>query len=113
MCLLLFAYQSHYRYPLIIAANRDEFHSRSALPAAFWDDNLLAGKDLVGGGTWLGITRDGKLAALTNYRNPGAEKPNAPSRGKLVVDFLQNQEKAGRFLASLKNEGGQYNGFNR
>lgn len=72
MCLILLAYRSHPDYPLIVAANRDEFLDRPTEPARFWKDHpdLLAGRDGVGGGTWMGITRRGRFAALTNFRNP-------------------------------------------
>ena len=80
MCLLVFAFKVHPTYKLILAANRDEFYERPTAPAKFWDDNpnLLAGKDLKAGGTWLGITRYGKIAAITNYRDPSSIKENAP-----------------------------------
>jgi len=73
MCLLLFAYQSHPDYRLILAANRDEFYDRPTRPAAFWDDapDILAGQDLKAGGTWMGITKTGRFAAITNYREAG------------------------------------------
>ncbi|NNK38667.1 MAG: hypothetical protein HKP03_09315, partial [Xanthomonadales bacterium] len=70
MCLILFAWRAHPRYPLVVAANRDEFHDRPTAAADFWADEpgLLAGTDLQAGGTWLGITRAGRFAAITNYR---------------------------------------------
>ena len=87
MCLIIFSYKTHTKYPLIIAANRDEFYERQTAPAVFWDDApyLLAGRDLQEGGTWLGITRSGRLAALTNYRDPASLKAGAPSRGGMVL----------------------------
>ena len=91
MCLILFSYLKHPRYKFILAGNRDEFYERPTQSAGFWeeDGNILAGKDLKLGGTWLGITRNGRFAAITNYREPGAFKPDAPSRGKLVSGFLE------------------------
>ena len=83
MCLIAFAWRAHPRSRLIVAANRDEYFGRPAAPAGFWDDhpNVLAGRDLEAGGTWLGVTLDGRFAALTNYRNPADRKTGAPSRG--------------------------------
>jgi len=82
MCLILLAWEMHAVYPLILAANRDEFYERPSAPAAFWAGapDLLAGRDLKAGGTWLGITRSGRLAAITNYRDPASQKKDAPSR---------------------------------
>ena len=91
MCLILFAWQAHPRYSLVVAANRDEFHQRPSAAANFWEDDpgILAGRDLQGGGTWLGITRSGRFAAITNYREPlDPEPPPERSRGLLVRDFL-------------------------
>ncbi|HTP64859.1 MAG TPA: NRDE family protein [Geobacteraceae bacterium] len=113
MCLILLAFDCHPRYRLIIAANRDEYFSRPTASAAFWDEHpqLLAGRDLKGGGTWLGITQTGRIAALTNYRDPGAEKPDAPSRGHLVSGFLAGAMPADEYLSFLKRESPAYNGF--
>jgi uncharacterized protein with NRDE domain len=86
MCLIAFAWQAHPDYPLILAANRDEYFARPAEPMHWWPDApLLAGRDRTGGGTWLALTRSGRLAALTNYRDPTQHRPGAPSRGALVV----------------------------
>lgn len=86
MCLIAFAWQAHPDYPLILAANRDEYFARPAEPMHWWPDApLLAGRDRTGGGTWLALTRSGRLAALTNYRDPTRHRPGAPSRGALVV----------------------------
>lgn len=92
MCLILIAYKAHPNFPLIIAANRDEFHDRPTLAAAFWTEypQLLAGMDLKGHGTWLGITRTGRFAALTNYRDMSRAAVHGPSRGLLVRDVLVN-----------------------
>src|SRR5439155_24852527 len=81
MCLALLALAAHPRFAVVIAANRDEYHARPALPAAWWDEGWLAGRDLTGGGTWLGVTRKGRWAVITNVREPGQHNPNAPSRG--------------------------------
>lgn len=114
MCLILFAYKVHPNYPLILAANRDEFYDRPATPAHFWHSNanLLAGKDLQAGGTWMGMTRGGKFAALTNYREPKSLKPAAPSRGGIVLDFLLSSETTQNYLKKLANSQIPYNKFN-
>lgn len=93
MCLILFAYRVVPGAPLIVAANRDEHFNRPAAPAAIWDDHpgILAGRDLSGGGTWLGVSTSGRFAALTNFRNPATHRADAPSRGKLVEAFLVGQ----------------------
>jgi uncharacterized protein with NRDE domain len=113
MCLILFAWKTHKNFPLILIANRDEFYERPTAPAAFWEDapGLLAGRDLRAGGTWLGITRKGGLAALTNYRDPATMKDVAPSRGKLVSDFLLGRRTPEAYLHWLSPRSGRYNGF--
>lgn len=114
MCLIVFAYNVHPSYRLILAANRDEFYERPSLPADFWEDqqNVLAGRDLKEGGTWLGITKDGKFAAVTNYRDPSALKSNAPSRGRLVSRYLIGKQNAGGYLVDVSSQADKYNGFN-
>ena len=114
MCLLLLALKSHPVYKLVIAANRDEYYDRPTAPASFWDDrrDLLAGRDLRAGGTWFGITKKGRIAAVTNYRDPASLKSHAPSRGELVSDFLTGEEKPEEYLAGLDLKAGGYNGFN-
>ena len=114
MCLILFAYKVHPAYPLIVAANRDEFYERPSSPVEFWEDTpqVLAGRDLKEGGTWLGINREGKFAAITNYRDPAAFKPGAPSRGKLVKKFLQSSSGAAAYIKNISGQAGLYNGFN-
>jgi len=114
MCLVLLAYDVHPRYRLILAANRDEFYDRPTARAAFWKDapHLFAGRDLVHGGTWLGINRDGRLAALTNYREPHASGKSFPSRGNLVSGFLNSHETVEDYLERLRREALAYNGYN-
>ncbi|PKN38768.1 MAG: hypothetical protein CVU62_00785 [Deltaproteobacteria bacterium HGW-Deltaproteobacteria-2] len=114
MCLILFAYKVHPSYRLILAANRDEFYERPSLPADFWEDqhNVLAGRDLKEGGTWLGITKEGKFAAITNYRDPSAFKSNAPSRGRLVSRYLIGKQNAAGYLEDVSSQADKYNGFN-
>ncbi|MBK9177107.1 MAG: NRDE family protein [Flavobacteriales bacterium] len=92
MCLIAIAYKSHPRFPLIVAANRDEFLDRSAAPAHFWpaEPHVLAGRDHRAGGTWLGVTTTGRFAALTNYRDLRRPAVQGPSRGVLVRQALEN-----------------------
>lgn len=114
MCLIFVAVNVHPRYPLVIAANRDEFYDRPTAPAAFWPESpeVLAGRDLRAGGTWIGITRTGRIAAVTNYRDMKRNKPDAPSRGKLVSGFLLSSDHPVNYLEHLAQEADQYNGFN-
>lgn len=113
MCLILVAWRAHPRWPLVICANRDEFFARPAAPAGFWPDapDVLAGRDLSAGGTWLGVTRQGRFAALTNYRNPADIRDGAPSRGALVADFLRGKDTPEVHLAGLAQGADRYNGF--
>jgi len=113
MCLILLAWKADGDYPLVLAANRDEFYDRPSAAADFWeeDPDLLAGRDLQEGGTWLGMTRTGRVAALTNYRDPASLKAGAPSRGRLVVDYLRGRENPAAYLDGIAPAGG-YNGFN-
>ena len=95
MCLIIFSYNVHKNYRLILGANRDEFYDRPTAPADFWEDSpdILAGRDLQGGGTWMGINRKGHFAALTNFRVPfGTQKTDAPSRGALVSDYIKRND---------------------
>lgn len=114
MCLILFAYNIHPIYRLVLAANRDEFFSRPADPLSFWHDqpDILAGRDLKNMGTWLGITRAGRLAAITNFRAPCALKDMAPSRGLLASNFLKGSTPAPDYLERVRKTGQDYNGFN-
>jgi uncharacterized protein with NRDE domain len=113
MCLLLLALQSHPTFRLVVAANRDEFYDRPAAAAGFWSENpsILAGRDLDGGGTWLGVTLDGRFAALTNFREPGKHRTDAPSRGGLVEAFLKERVSASQYVEDLARRGHPYNGF--
>jgi len=115
MCLILFAWQAHPRYELLLAANRDEFHARPTAPAAFWPEqpDILAGRDLEAGGTWLGVTRDGRFAALTNYRESGRTGRSAPrSRGLLVNDWLVGAGAPLEAARRLATDGDAYGGYN-
>ena len=114
MCLILFSVAQHSRYPLIIAANRDEAFKRPTAALTFWSDapNIAAGRDLDGGGTWLGITREGRWAALTNYRQAGSYRHGAPSRGLLVSEYLLSSSDPQEYIEAVQANGAQYNGFN-
>jgi uncharacterized protein with NRDE domain len=114
MCLILFAWKAHPEYRLVLAANRDEFHERPALAADFWPQcpDLLAGRDLQAGGTWLGVTRSGRFAAVTNFREPLApEAPLERSRGELVTDFLTGDQRPLAHAEGLRESGSAYRGF--
>lgn len=116
MCLITFAYKKHPKYELILAGNRDEFYDRPTRSARFWKEegqsDLLAGKDLKAGGTWLGINKDGRWGALTNYRDPTIIKKDPPSRGELVTDYLTSDNSAIEYLQDLSTTAQNYNGFN-
>ncbi len=113
MCLILVAWRAHAEYPLLLAANRDEYHARAAAPAAWWPaPAILAGRDLTAGGSWLGVARDGRFAALTNYRDPAVAQRAAPSRGELVPATLAAKLPAQQRLQQLRAGAGDYNGFN-
>jgi uncharacterized protein with NRDE domain len=111
MCLIALALDAHPRFPLVLAANRDEFFDRPAAPLHWWTpahapDAILAGRDLQAGGTWLGLTPAGRLAVVTNVRRPGAVRPEAPSRGEIVVRWLQETGAAPQaFAADLAARG--------
>jgi uncharacterized protein with NRDE domain len=114
MCLILIACDAHPDYPLVVAANRDEYYQRPTARAGYWTDHahILAGRDLECMGTWLGVTRAGRFAALTNYRDPRERKTDAPSRGHLVSDFLVSDQEPRAYLAAIKAAASNYNGFN-
>ena len=113
MCLIVLAWQVHPDYPLVVAANRDEFFARPAAPAGFWTDapNVLAGRDLEAGGTWLGVTRRQHFSALTNYREGGRKFVGKRSRGGLVADFLAAESDPQDYLAALTERRSDYNGY--
>jgi uncharacterized protein with NRDE domain len=114
MCLIVFAYKAHPKYKFIFAANRDEFYDRSTEQADYWKDHpeLLAGKDIQAGGTWMGITKQGRFAAVTNYRDLKNIKENALSRGMLTLDFLNDNISAEKYYENIKPSLQDYNGFN-
>lgn len=114
MCLILFGYKVSRKYPLIFAANRDEFYKRPTAPMHFWKQapSILAGKDLEQGGTWFGVHENGRFAALTNFRDPVSIKQDAPSRGEIIIDFLKSNEPSLSYFDTFKKRAGDYNGFN-
>ncbi len=114
MCLILLAHGAHPDYPLVIAANRDEYYRRPTAKAAFWHDHpdILAGRDLECMGTWLGVTRAGRFAALTNFRDPRKRKTDAPSRGTLVSEFLASEREPREYLEEVAARASDYKGFN-
>lgn len=114
MCLIAFAWNAHPDFRLIVAANRDEWHDRPAAPAAWWNDHtdILAGRDMRAGGTWMGVNRKGRFAAVTNFRDPSDKRSMARSRGELVTAFLANDATPERFLSTTKLQSHEYTGFN-
>lgn len=114
MCLIIFSYDMHPRYRLIFAANRDEYYNRPTAPLCFWDDapGILAGRDLEHNGVWLGVSRTGRIAAITNFREPDFQIENAPSRGHLVSNFLVSKESPKTYIEHVKSMGHRFNGFN-
>lgn len=114
MCLILLGWRTHPAWKLIAAANRDEYYERPSEPIHWWADHpgLLAGRDLRGGGTWMGVTRSGRFAAVTNFRDPASVRSDAPSRGELVPDFLTGGKHAEGWMDELAERASIYNGFN-
>src|SRR6187431_703259 len=114
MCLAVIALSAHPRYALVLAANRDEFHARAAAPAAWGDDdtfrNILAGRDLAAGGTWLGVHRNGRFAFVTNVRQGTGRDPAARSRGELVPKVLNSRSALRDEFTAIAHEGNAYNG---
>lgn len=112
MCLLALAWRERQDWPLLVAANRDEFHHRPAAPLARWPEGFLAGRDLAAGGTWLGARPDGRFAAVTNHRGPPDATPGLRSRGELVADFLASDTPPAAFAAAAVARMGDYRAFN-
>ncbi len=114
MCLILFAWDCHPDYSLILAANRDEFYARPTAPADWWPElpGVLAGRDLQGGGTWLGVDRRGRWAALTNFRDPADRLGHPRSRGLLVRDFLAGDAGPLVYLETVAAAPDAYRPFN-
>src|SRR5690606_29375488 len=114
MCLIFISINNHPKYNLIVAANRDEFYHRKTAAAHFWEDRpeILGGRDLEACGTWLGLTRRGRISMVTNYRDLKNIKPNAPSRGQLVTDSLLTDKPVRQFLEEIEPRANTFNGFN-
>lgn len=114
MCLLLIAFHCHPGYPLVAAANRDEFYDRPTRPIARWpgDPAVFAGRDDRGGGTWMGMTATGRLAAVTNFREPDVHVPDPRTRGELVTGFLTGTEGPEAYLERVRGRQNRYRGFN-
>ncbi len=115
MCLIAFAFNVRTDYPLLLVANRDEFHDRAAAPMDWWDDapDVLAGRDLREQGTWLGVSRSGRAAAVTNVRLPAdMNRHHSLSRGKLISDYLRGALGAHEFAASLEADASKFGAFN-
>lgn len=114
MCIAYLSLGVNPNWPVFIAANRDEFHGRAALTARPWPEapHIIAGRDLAAGGTWLGLSRGRRWALLTNFREPGAHREDATSRGWLVSDFLLGDMSAEDYTTSIHARADQYNGFN-
>ncbi|MCK4535533.1 MAG: NRDE family protein [Desulfuromonadales bacterium] len=114
MCLLLIAHQVNDEFPLIVLENRDEYYDRPTAPLDYWPEvpDLLAGKDLKSGGTWMGVGKNGRWAAVTNFREPRRSEHASKSRGWLVSGYLANSQPAEAYLGKVVTEGACYAGFN-
>lgn len=114
MCLVFLSYNQHPQYSFISVSNRDEFFDRKAEKMHFWPEypNVLAGKDISAGGTWMGLTTTGRFSMLTNYRDMANIKSNAPTRGKLVLDYLVGEFDPSLYLEALNADAERYNGYN-
>lgn len=119
MCLILFAYRQDPDFPLVLAANRDEFHGRPTIEASYWQagsstdtGRILAGKDKLAGGTWLGVSETGRFAAVTNIRNPAQVSDKPRSRGELPSEFLASSQSASQYCQDVASRGPDYAGFN-
>lgn len=114
MCLIAFAWRAHPRYDLVVAANRDEFHARPTEAARPWPDapHVLAGRDRSAGGTWCGVARDGRFAAVTNVREPDPPQPGQRSRGALVADYLTGGHSAAEYCDAVYPMRHDFGAFN-
>ncbi len=114
MCTILFAFKTHPEYDFIFIGNRDEFKARPSIRAHFWEShpNVLAGIDLEKNGTWTGITKEGRIAFVTNYRDFTLIKDSNLSRGFLTHDFLTSSIQPKEYLRIVQNKGSMFNPFN-
>ena len=114
MCLIAFSYKVHPNYPLVIIANRDEFYDRPTAAAHFWEDKpaILGGRDLLQQGSWMGLSKNGRFAAITNYREPSQPETALLSRGEVVSQFLLSTEPIESFIDSLREKKNLYGGYN-
>jgi uncharacterized protein with NRDE domain len=114
MCLLVLAWRSHPRFPLVVAANRDEFHAREAAPLGDWDDvpGMIGGRDLQAGGAWFAVDARRRCGIVTNFREFGRRRRSAPSRGGLIPAYLAGAQAPGDFLQSIETDAPGYAGFN-
>ncbi|KAJ3680435.1 hypothetical protein LUZ60_016713 [Juncus effusus] len=113
MCIAAWIWQSHPSYQLLLLLNRDEFHERPTREVEWWEEKkVLAGRDELGGGTWLGCNKEGKLAFLTNFREPNNRRSDAKSRGNLPIKFLQSELSPMECAEEIAREADSYNGFN-
>lgn len=113
MCLIFISINNHPKYKLVIAANRDEFYARKTAAVSYWEDHpeVVGGRDLEANGTWMAMTRSGRIGMVTNYRDPKNINPNAPTRGHLVSDYLLNGNDSEEYLKALHLNASKYNGF--
>lgn len=113
MCLILLAWRVHPEFPLVFAGNRDEAYERPSAAAGFWADDprIFGGRDLEKGGTWLGMTRTGRLAAITNYRDGRAARVAPRSRGELTAAFLRGTDEPRAYLEGVEARGSDYGGY--
>ena len=114
MCLIFISVNDHPDYNLVVAANRDEFYNRKTAPLHEWEDHpeIIGGRDLEAGGTWLGVTKSGRISMVTNYRDLKNIRLDAPSRGELVTNFLLSEKTGDEYLSELQPHAALYNGFN-
>lgn len=114
MCLILFAHRVNHDYPLVVAANRDEFHNRPTQACHYWPEypDILAGRDSQAGGSWMGVSRSGRFAAVTNFRDPKRTEPAPRSRGELIINYLRGNLPAEQYLNAIASGPAIYAGFN-
>ena len=114
MCLIVLAWKAHPRYPLVLATNRDELHERHSAPLDYWEDrtNVLGGRDMEKGGSWLATNVDGRWAAVTNYRDGSPSSAPAPSRGHLVSDYVSSDQRVAAYAADVEESLSEYSGCN-